>query len=71
MDIKNKSYDVLLARYCGDDGLIELLRACILDEEDTKEAIYRVEYKYPEERNLILKLKYDLIEKRKELSYGR
>lgn len=66
-----KKYDELLTNFCGNRELIELLYECILDEEESREALYRATGAYPERRCLLMKLKYDLLEKREELTNGK
>lgn len=54
-------YKKLLEKYCYDTDIFELIEQCILDEAGCREAEFVRSGRYPERRELIMKLKYDLI----------
>lgn len=62
-----EKYDKLLAKYCGNDEMLELLEECMLDELGKREFKYIKTGKYPEQRDLLGKLKTDLILKKIEV----
>lgn len=61
-----KDYGKLLVKYCKDEELIELIEQCIIHEYETRERVYEETEKlnlvgrYPEKRDLLMKLKSDL-----------
>lgn len=61
---KTPDYEKLLNKYCADTDIFELIEQCILDEYGQREAIYELNGRYPEKRELIMKLKADLINTR-------
>lgn len=70
MNINSQTYDELLTEFSGNKRLVELIKWCILDWEESKELAYRTFGEYPDERNLLMKLKFDLINKKNELTGG-
>ncbi|WP_335941825.1 hypothetical protein [Fusobacterium polymorphum] len=64
---RKSKYDDFLAKYAGDNELLELIKWCVLDWEETKENYYQNYGKYPEQRNLLIKLKFDLVNKKNEI----
>lgn len=54
-------YTELLKKYCFDDKLIDLIEECFLDEIGRKEAFYIQYGVYPNKRELLGKLKADLL----------
>lgn len=60
-----KKYTSLLLKFCGDKDLINLLEQCIIDNIRETEDLYKRGGKYPEKRNLLDKLIYDLETTRK------
>lgn len=61
------AYIKLLKKYCVDGNLINLINRCIIDEEREREEHYLETGKYPEERNMLNKLKFDLLTSKKVL----
>lgn len=53
-------YKKLLIKFCSNKELTELIKECILDLEKAKELHYNRNNKYPEERNPLMKLLFDL-----------
>lgn len=70
MNTNMQKYDELLTTFSGSENLLELIKWCILDWEESKEAFYRTNGEYPRERNLLMKLKFDLVNKKNELTGG-
>ena len=66
MDNREK-YDILLAKFCKNDEIVEMLEECMLDELGKREFKYIKNGKYPEYRDLLGKLKTDLILKKIEV----
>lgn len=66
MQITN-NYEKVLTKYCKDDGLRELIELCIIDDFGRREAFYKTYGRYPEQQNLIMKLKDDLMAREMEL----
>lgn len=64
---KRDKYNKLLAKFCSNDELIELIEECELDERGKREFNYLKTNRYPEQRELLGKLKTDLILKRREV----
>lgn len=62
--MKTPQYEKLLIKYCSDTDIFELIEECILDDYGQREATYIRNGKYPEKRELIMKLKSDLINTR-------
>lgn len=60
-----KNYIALLEVYCADDNLINLIDHCIIDEEREREEQYLEKARYPEKRELLGKLKIDLLTRKK------
>lgn len=56
-----EKYESLLNKFTGNNELLELIEECILDEIGKAEAYYMNMGRYPAERNLLMKLKTDLI----------
>ena len=56
-----KEYEKLLKEFCMNENIFNLIEQCILDEYGKRETHYITNGKYPEERNLLMKLKADLI----------
>lgn len=54
-------YQILLDRFAGNLELLELIEECILEDKGEREVAYLNSKKYPEQRDLIMKLKTDLI----------
>lgn len=54
-------YQELLQKYCNDTDLLELINLCIIDNRREKELSYLRNGKYPEQRDLIEKLRIDLL----------
>lgn len=61
--ITNNKYEIYLEKLKGNQDLIDLIDLCLLDWENYCEGFYRVNGHYPEQRELLTKLKFDLIEK--------
>lgn len=61
---KTPEYEKLLNKFCDDTDIFELIEQCILDEFGQREATYELNGRYPEKRELIMKLKADLINTR-------
>lgn len=53
-------YQELLIKFCKNNELTELIKECILDLEKAEEVFYMENKKYPEQRNSLMKLMYDL-----------
>lgn len=53
-------YLALLRTFSANKQIIELIQECILDDAREREEFYLINKKYPEKRELILKLKNDL-----------
>lgn len=70
MNSNNKKYDELLSKFCGNTELLELIKWCVLDWEEERELFFERYGKYPEQRNLLMKLKFDLVNKKNELTGG-
>ena len=70
MNSNNKTYDELLTKFSGNYDLFELIKWCILDWQEERELFFQMNGKYPEERNLLMKLKFDLVNKKNELVGG-
>lgn len=61
MNNHRDKYQRLLDKFTGNTELLELIEECILDEVGKAEATYLNTGRYPAERNLLMKLKTDLI----------
>ena len=59
MEHRNE-YQILLDKFSGNNDLYKLLEECLLEEERTRESTYMITGKYPDKRNLIMKLMTDL-----------
>lgn len=70
MNFNNKKYDELLNNFYGNYELLELIKWCILDWEEEREVFFQRNGKYPEQRNLLMKLKFDLVNKKNEIIGG-
>lgn len=53
-------YQILLDKFIGNNDLYKLLEECLLEEERNRESTYMITGKYPDKRNLIMKLMIDL-----------
>ncbi|ATV65105.1 hypothetical protein CTM86_00030 [Fusobacterium pseudoperiodonticum] len=53
-------YQILLDKFSGNNDLYKLLEECLLEEERNRESTYMITGKYPDKRNLIMKLMTDL-----------
>ena len=53
-------YQILLDKFTGNNDLYKLLEECLLEEERNRESTYMITVKYPDKRNLIMKLMTDL-----------
>ena len=53
-------YQILLDKFAGNNDLYKLLEECLLEEERNRESTYMITGKYPDKRNLIMKLMTDL-----------
>ena len=53
-------YQILLDKFIGNNDLYKLLEECLLEEERNRESAYMITGKYPDKRNLIMKLMIDL-----------
>lgn len=53
-------YQILLDKFTGNNHLYKLLEECLLEEERNRESTYMITGKYPDKRNLIMKLMTDL-----------
>ena len=53
-------YQILLDKFTGNNDLYKLLEECLLEEERNRESTYMITAKYPDKRNLIMKLMTDL-----------
>lgn len=53
-------YQILLDKFTGNNDLYKLLEECLLEEERNRESTYMITGKYPDKRNLIMKLMTDL-----------
>lgn len=60
MNFRDK-YQMLLDKFSGNSELLEIIEECILDDISKKEAIYLNTGQYPQQRDLLMKLKTDLI----------
>lgn len=67
MSDNREKYDILLAKFCKNDEIVEMLEECMLDELGKREFKYIKTGKYPEYRDLLGKLKTDLILKKIEV----
>lgn len=56
----NNRYKELLCKYCKDNELFELLNLVVLDSVREKEKYYLNNNKYPQDRELLSKLRVDL-----------
>lgn len=54
-------YQELLKKYCNDTDLLELINLCIIDNRRERELFYLSKGKYPDKRELIEKLRIDLL----------
>lgn len=54
-------YQELLQKYSNDTDLLELINLCIIDNRRERELFYLRNNKYPEKRELIEKLRIDLL----------
>lgn len=59
MEHRNE-YQILLDKFSGNNDLYKLLEECLLEEERNRESTYMITGKYPDKRNLIMKLMTDL-----------
>lgn len=53
-------YKELLIKYCKNTELTELIKECTIDLEKANELSYMKNGEYPEKRNPLMKLLYDL-----------
>lgn len=67
---KITEYDDLLSSFAGSGKLLDLIQWCLIDEEEQREKYYRQHGHYPEKRELLWKLKTDLVNKKQELIGG-
>lgn len=65
--IYTMEYGKLLAKYCGDNDIYELIEQCIISDFGEREATYDKFGRYPEQRDRLMKLKNDLLEIKKQL----
>lgn len=61
MTDKTARYEVLLEQFSSNMDIYDLIEECILDDLGKREAEYIRNGKYPEQRNLLMKLKSDLL----------
>lgn len=54
-------YQILLDKFTGNKELLKLIEECQIEDIGEREAFYLNNNKYPEQRNLLMKLKTDLI----------
>ena len=59
MEHRNE-YQILLDKFSGNNDLYKLLEEFLLEEERNRESTYMITVKYPDKRNLIMKLMTDL-----------
>lgn len=71
LDSQPLKYKNLLVKYATDIDIFDLIEQCILSEYATREMEYLNKGKYPEKRELIMKLKADLILARQEISQSK
>lgn len=64
----DKKYNSLLNKFAGNDELIELINLCIIDDARLREIVYLKKSAYPDRRDLLGKLKTDIMLKRVELT---
>lgn len=60
MNFRDK-YQMLLDKFSGNSELLEMIEECILDDISKREAVYLNIGQYPQQRDLLMKLKTDLI----------
>ena len=65
--IYTMEYGKLLAKFCGNNEIYELIEQCIISDFGEREATYEKFGRYPEHRDRLMKLKNDLLEVRREL----
>lgn len=65
--IYTMEYGKLLAKFCGNNEIYELIEQCIISDFGEREATYEKFGRYPEQRDRLMKLKNDLLEVRREL----
>lgn len=61
-----EEYEEMLAKFSGNRDLVKLIEKCILFWEEEKEVVYAMTGSYPPQRNLLVKLKFDLEQKENE-----
>lgn len=71
LDTQPLKYKNLLVKYAVDKDIFELIEQCILSEYGTREMEYLNKGRYPEKRELIMKLKADLSVARQEISQSK
>lgn len=67
MTSKITEYEYLLSSFAGNGRLLDLIQWCLVDEEEQREKYYRQYGHYPEKRELLWKLKTDLVNKKLEI----
>lgn len=67
MNTRLPEYNDFLELFAGNNQLIELIKWCFLDEEEQREEFYRKYKHYPEKRDLLWKLKRDLVQVKNEI----
>lgn len=65
-----QQYRELLMKYCGNKEIQELIELVILDDKRIRENYYSQYKKYPEQQDLLMKLKNDLYTVKKVLEEG-
>lgn len=63
-------YRELMMKYCGNNEIQELIELVILDDKRVRENHYSQFKKYPEQQDLLMKLKSDLYTTKKVLEEG-
>lgn len=60
-------YGKLLAKYCADKDIFDLIEQCIISDFGEREETYEKFGRYPEQRDRLMKLKNDLIEIKRQI----
>lgn len=61
MEIQTPEYQKLLNKFATDNDIFELIERCILADYADREKEFLLKKRYPEKRELIMKLKSDLM----------
>lgn len=61
MEIQTPEYQKLLNKFATDNDIFELIERCILADYADREKEFLSKKRYPEKRELIMKLKSDLM----------